>query len=663
MEFVTGYRAEVLDLAELLLGWRRRGGPGGDVGVPPGPGQLRRLPPDPGLWVLHVLPNARLGLALALPGAGGGTARGADPRGPLCGDGALTLRDLRRAVTFVSLEEEEEEEGAGPPPGQALVRLARLLLVTDERGAPLGFDFEVGPPRGAPTATTTPLARRALTLLARAMGCPMAGGPPRRPRLLAVADADLHAALEPLVARLGVKLAPGPLRGWGPRAAFTFPSPRVRACHVCKRHGFQRRLAPCPQCRAVLYCSERCRVADWSGDAEAGGHRGWCQRLGGFMGRAGALAQLPFTFAAEVTSETFDKEGFLAARGLTQGCWAHESMLVRAPDYGVGLGGGRSPLGPQPHGHPFEGLQPAGGVSLPPAPPEPPEPKNYFSSWQQYYAWRGLPLSSPLAVLLSYPLSVYHIVTQLVPQHFPELNILNKQSLKIHVVETGRELQLAGLFWELSVLLPHVALELLFTGDAVPPDMDGRHFLVQRTEVQELGLGQGPPPRARGGRGVQVGFSTHPAPSRPGPRPDLVVGFNPGFALKETWLSALPRLQALRVPAYFTEGGEYGCAVAGAAVAAATGGSASPPRLNPFRSPFRRPGIDNALPWYANAFIFHLLYKGGPRGGAPPAPPPPPAPPRGRRRPQRPPHCYNPLYLPGACYNTYCSPIACYSAP
>lgn len=38
-------------------------------------------------------------------------------------------------------------------------------------------------------------------------------------------------------------------------------------------------------------------------------------------------------------------------------------------------------------------------------------------SWQQYYAWRGLPLSSPLAALLSYPLSLYYIVTSLVPQH------------------------------------------------------------------------------------------------------------------------------------------------------------------------------------------------------------------------------------------------------
>lgn len=51
------------------------------------------------------------------------------------------------------------------------------------------------------------------------------------------------------------------------------------------------------------------------------------------------------------------------------------------------------------------------------------------------------------------------------------------------------------------------------------------------------------------------------------------------------------------MPAYFAEGGEYGCAVAGAAVGAATGGGIGPPLLNPFRCPFRRVGLDNALPW------------------------------------------------------------------
>uniref|UniRef100_A0A663F359 Zinc finger MYND-type containing 15 n=1 Tax=Aquila chrysaetos chrysaetos TaxID=223781 RepID=A0A663F359_AQUCH len=377
-----------------------------------------------------------------------------------------------------------------PSPGQVLV-VTRVLLLTDARGAPLGFDFELGSPHAPPAP---PPARRALVLLCRAMGCPMAGGPPRRPRQLAVADAGLHAALQPAAARLGMTLVGTHLRGWGPPP--TLGPPRA----VC-RGLLTPPPPPSPQCRAVLYCSEGCRAAE-----ALGVHRGWCRQLGGFMGRTATLAQLPFTFTAEVTSETFDKERFLGARGLTRGGWAHLSMLV-GPG-GAGVMGVTDALCPLPD-LPFEGLQPAGEVSLMPDPPPPP------GSWQQYYAWRGLPLSSPLAALLSYPLSLYYIVTSLVPQHFPELNILRKRSLRVQVEESGRELQLVGLFWELSVLLPHISLELLFLGGSVPPPMDGRRFLLHR-----------------GPRGT-----------RPGPRPDLVIGFNPGFALKESWLSALPRLQ------------------------------------------------------------------------------------------------------------------------
>ena len=68
-------------------------------------------------------------------------------------------------------------------------------------------------------------------------------------------------------------------------------------------------------------------------------------------------------------------------------------------------------------------------------------------SWQDYYTWRGLSLDSPMAVLLTYPLTVYYVITHLVPQSFPELNIQNKQSLKIHVVEAGKEFDLVMVFW------------------------------------------------------------------------------------------------------------------------------------------------------------------------------------------------------------------------
>ncbi|XP_052513535.1 zinc finger MYND domain-containing protein 15 isoform X3 [Budorcas taxicolor] len=693
MEFVSGYRDEFLDFAALLFGWfhkfvAERGAVGTSL---EGrwrqlEAQIRRLPQDPALWVLHVLPNSSVGISLGQgaepgPGPGLGAAR-------LLGDEPpLHLRDLSPYVSFVSLEEGEQgeeeeeeeeeeengkEEGAGTkkvetdedgepapgsreppreatPPGEpeeaeqeagggedgkedraedgpgperrtgrrggaAPLHLSCLLLVTDEHGIILGIDLLMEGAQGSTSrgSGAENLAPRAYALLCHSMVCPMGSGDPRKPRQLTVGDAQLHWELESLVPRLGVKLSKTPMRTWGPRPGFTFASLRARTCHVCHRHSFEVKLTPCPQCGAVLYCGEACLRADWKRCPDDVSHQFWCPRLAAFMERAGELATLPFTYTAEVTSETFNKEAFLASRGLTRGYWTQLSMLIPGP------GAPRHPRGSTPslslllHGDPYQPLQGDGPALMPPVPPDSP---------------RGL--------------------------FVPELNIQNKQSLKIHVVEAGKEFDLVMVFWELLVLLPHVALELQFVGDGLPPESDQQHFTLQR-DGPEVSVRPASGISARlssgtkekgGRRDLQIKVSARPYHLLQGPKPDLVIGFNSGFGLKDTWLSSLPRLQSLRVPAFFTESSEYGCVMDDQTMAVATGGGTSPPQPNPFRSPFRLRAADNCMPWYCNAFIFHLVYKPSHGSGARPAPGPvtpaptptaPPAPARRRRGEKKP---------------------------
>ncbi|XP_060060204.1 zinc finger MYND domain-containing protein 15 isoform X2 [Erinaceus europaeus] len=614
MEFVSGYRDEFLDFAALLFGWFRKFmAERGSVGASLEgrwrqlEAQIRRLPQDPALWVLHVLPNRSVGISLgqgAEPGHGSGFGAAR-----LLGDEPpLHLRDLSPYVSFVSLEEgeegeeeeeedeeEEEEEkngeeggskekgepeengGAAPtsrespqeasPPGEpeeaeqearggedgcrekraedeagperrkgrrsevVPLHLSCLLLVTDEHGTILGIDLlmdgaQWGAARGSGTES---LAARAYALLCHSMTCPMGSGDPRKPRQLTVGDAQLHRELENLVPRLGVKLAKTPMRTWGPRPGFTFASLRARSCHVCHRHSFEVKLTPCPQCHAVLYCGEACLRADWRRCPDDVSHRFWCPRLAAFMERAGELAALPFTYTAEVTSETFNKEAFLASRGLTRGYWIQLSMLI------PGLGTPRHPRGSTPSlslllsGDPYQFLQGDGSALMPPVPLD--SPKSLFGSWQDYYTWRGLGLDSPMAVLLTYPLTVYYVITHLVPQSFPELNIQNKQSLKIHVVEAGKEFDLVMVFWELLVLLPHVALELQFVGDGLPPESDQQHFTLQRDGPKaSVRPGSGVSARLNSGtkekggrRDLQIKMSARPYHLLQGPKPDLVI--------------------------------------------------------------------------------------------------------------------------------------------
>ncbi|NIG59777.1 zinc finger MYND domain-containing protein 15 isoform X3 [Pontoporia blainvillei] len=584
MEFVSGYRDEFLDFVALLFGWFRKFvAERRAVGTSPEgcwwqlEAQIRRLPQDRALWVLHVLPNHSVGISLG-QGAEPGPAPGLGAAQLLGDEPPLHLRDLSPYVSFVSLEEGGEEEGAGTekveteadgepaptsrespreanPPGQAdkaqqeagggevgcqedraedepgperrkgqrseaaPLHLSCLLLVTDEHGTILGIDLLMDGGQGSAgrASWTQKLAPRAYALLCHSMACPMGSGDPRKPRKLTVGDAQLHRELENLVPRLKVKLAKTPMRTWGPRPGFTFASLRARTCHVCHRHSFEVKLTPCPQCGAVLYCGEACLQDDWKRCPDDVSHRLWCPRLAAFMRRAGELATLPFTYTA---------------------------------------------------GDPYQVLQGDGPALMPPVPPDPP---------------RGL--------------FAYHPV--------PELNIQNKQSLKIHVVEAGKEFDLIMVFWELLVLLPHVALELQFVGDSLPPESDQQNFTLQRDDLEvSVRPGSGVSARLSSGtkekggrRDLQIKVSARPYHLLQGPKPDLVIGFNSGFGLKDTWLSSLPRLQSLRVPAFFTESSEYGCVMDDQTMAMATGGVTSPPQPNPFRSPFRLRAADNCMPW------------------------------------------------------------------
>ncbi|XP_059989724.1 zinc finger MYND domain-containing protein 15 isoform X10 [Lagenorhynchus albirostris] len=753
MEFVSGYRDEFLDFVALLFGWFRKfvAERGAVRTSPEGcwwqlEAQIRRLPQDRALWVLHVLPNRSVGISLG-QGAEPGPAPGLGAARLLGDEPPLHLRDLSPYVSFVSLEEGGEEEGAGTekveteadgkpaptsrespreanPPGEAdgtqqeaaggevgcqedraedkpgperrkgqrseapPLHLSCLLLVTDEYGTILGIDLLTDGGQGSAGrgSGTQNLAPRAYALLCHSMACPMGSGDPRKPRKLTVGDAQLHRELENLVPRLKVKLTKTPMRTWGPRPGFTFASLRARNCHVCHRHSFEVKLTPCPQCGAVLYCGEACLQADWKRCPDDVSHRFWCPRLAAFMERAGELATLPFTYTT---------------------------------------------------GDPYQLLQGDGPALMPPVPPDPP---------------RGL--------------------------FVPELNIQNKQSLKIHVMEAGKEFDLIMVFWELLVLLPHVALELQFVGDSLPPESDQQNFTLQRVRAEGGALLFSPNPPAvlpaglcpsdpcllspvlpdaspstktstgfstplqtpqddlevsvrpgsgvsarlssgtkeKGGRrDLQIKVSARPYHLLQGPKPDLVIGHlaelaapvtgagwdkrdllsPPARSLLLFWKSLLPHHllyrpgvrqrvllppsvpasclspsrsawvlgryvglgaflrvseappppQSLRVPAFFTESSEYGCVMDDQTMAVATGGGTSPPQPNPFRSPFRLRAADNCMPWYCNAFIFHLVYK-PPQGSwarpvpgpAPPAPTPtaPPAPARRRRGEKKP---------------------------
>ncbi|XP_044134421.1 zinc finger MYND domain-containing protein 15 [Bufo gargarizans] len=601
MEFVSGYRDPVLEYSELLFSWYRRymkdyAGRLDRLAIhPQQETKIKSLPYDATCWFLHVLHNDSIAFR----------PRNTELqiRDVFYMDDALRFRDLKKYISFINLQEETEGEtstrDANAANSDDVRHIKYLLLVAIETGAVIGVDFLMDNEcSGKKVQYVCKL--RAYHLLCQCMALPMDNGQPRRPQRVAIGDPSVHRFLVKILSSLGVGVQKTPMRDWSSSATFLFSAQTVQCCHVCKRRKFEVMLTPCDTCDAVLYCSEDCKMQNWKKSPWDVSHEFWCEKMKRFMQYEERLADLPFHFIKEVTSRLFDKELFLSSRNLIGGYWTVESI-----HYHTSHLQGKSPAWNLEEGRGEPLLKHIDVLRLQPKE----RLKSTLLSWKEYYNWRGLSLDNPLAALLTYPLTIYYIISTLVPQHFPELNILKKQSMKIHIMAGGQEYHNILLFWELVLLMPHVVLELVFVGSDLPVEEDDRSFIILKkgSEVHCSDLTY--VDKDRGARGIHVKVHARPYHTLQVAKPDLVIGFNSGFGLDDTWLSTLPRLQAMKVPAFFSDCSQYSCEVDGQVVSGASGGSASLPILNPFRSPLRIVATDNNMPWYKNAFLFYLIYK------------------------------------------------------
>ena len=76
-----------------------------------------------------------------------------------------------------------------------------------------------------------------------------------------------------------------------------------------------------------------------------------------------------------------------------------------------------------------------------------------LKSWDDYYNLRGIPSSSPVALLCTFPLTIYHAIANY--GHVPvTVARLLKRPLRVHVVGTEKELNFLDLFKEVGFLAP-----------------------------------------------------------------------------------------------------------------------------------------------------------------------------------------------------------------
>ncbi|XP_028801900.1 zinc finger MYND domain-containing protein 15, partial [Neltuma alba] len=98
-------------------------------------------------------------------------------------------------------------------------------------------------------------------------------------------------------------------------------------------------------------------------------------------------------------------------------------------------------------------------------------------SWEDYCKWRCIPLDSPVALLLHWPLTVYHAL-QLVGITIPNPEINDK--LYIHYLGPEKELLQLVVFGELRALFPGVRIHVELVGPAIPLHRDGEKISISQ---------------------------------------------------------------------------------------------------------------------------------------------------------------------------------------
>ncbi|KAL5106205.1 hypothetical protein TcWFU_004943 [Taenia crassiceps] len=133
--------------------------------------------------------------------------------------------------------------------------------------------------------------------------------------------------------------------------------------------------------------------------------------------------------------------------------------------------------------------------------------------WAEFYTWLGISFSSPLALLLHWPLTIYHTLNELLPTSGGRMiqRILDKRS------------RLAPCIQVITMIGPNIS-----------PYANGKKYLLSHRMSASIW------------RGTYHQYVDDALLSGAYRSPDLVIGFNVGFVAYPTWKKTLEVLKILR---------------------------------------------------------------------------------------------------------------------
>ncbi|OIW13984.1 hypothetical protein TanjilG_09335 [Lupinus angustifolius] len=344
----------------------------------------------------------------------------------------------------------------------------------------------------------------------------------------------------------------------------------LRQCAMCDKEVHGENSLCCGQCRAVIYCSSLCQKQHWNDT-----HKSMCGLYKAMMEREEELAMKVFMFPCSadqpckwLESISIHQKGMWRRRC---SCYSHCPFGLLPVKGGPQELWGRLDEFEYPHDSPFHNDY----VSSP----------FLLSGWSEYYNLRSLPFTSPVADILSHPLTMYHILTTL--NIISKNLILKGKEVIVHYLGPEGELDWMPAFAEVGHLLNGLGnVHIVMVGPEVPTNLSGTTSGIgSRVRVNLV----------RGVYQVEASYL---------PTPHVVIALNSGLERYSSWGGALDLIKSMAVPAFFTDQSEVSCLNAKQGLRNAGLHITQPVTPNPFRSPVKNLTLSCNLPSYSNGFVF-----------------------------------------------------------
>ncbi|KAK1296460.1 hypothetical protein QJS10_CPB15g01693 [Acorus calamus] len=225
----------------------------------------------------------------------------------------------------------------------------------------------------------------------------------------------------------------------------------------------------CARCEAVVYCSLSHQISHWKD------HKEECGRLEQQMRHSDVLNDFPFTYPIKASSQGFVRQGSLC------------SFLSSIALHHVGLWKPECHCGQSIPHHEYSRMYAEWNLTSSLCPCSEPREQisTHLTSWKDYYQWRCLPFHSPVALLLHWPLTLFHMV-QLASTK--KLSSEVRDKLHIHYLGPEKELMQLAVFGELRALFPNLQVHIDFIGPSIPQFRNGEKINIHSLLAVQMRL-------------------------------------------------------------------------------------------------------------------------------------------------------------------------------